>query len=34
MIGLRNIIAHDYGEVIAKRVSIVAQDHIPQLVVD
>ena len=34
MIGLRNIIAHDYGEVIAKRIWKVAKDHIPQLIVD
>ena len=34
MIGLRNIIAHDYGEIIAKRIWKVALDHIPQLIVD
>ncbi|MBN2659295.1 MAG: DUF86 domain-containing protein, partial [Spirochaetales bacterium] len=32
IIGLRNIIAHEYGEIISKRIWNVAKDHIPQLI--
>lgn len=32
MVGLRNIIAHDYGEVLVERVWIVATKNIPQLI--
>ncbi|MBN2655747.1 MAG: DUF86 domain-containing protein, partial [Spirochaetales bacterium] len=28
----RNIIAHEYGEIISKRIWNVAKDHIPQLI--
>ena len=32
MVGLRNIIAHDYGEVLVERVWVVAKKNIPQLI--
>jgi uncharacterized protein with HEPN domain len=32
MVGLRNIIAHDYGEVLVERIWIVATKNIPPLI--
>ncbi len=32
IIGLRNVLAHDYGEVLVERVWLVAVDHLPSLV--
>ena len=32
IIGLRNILAHDYGEILTERVWFTAVDHIPELI--
>jgi uncharacterized protein with HEPN domain len=32
MVGLRNIIVHDYGEILTERVWTVTQKHIPMLI--
>jgi len=31
IIGLRNIIAHDYGEILVERIWLTAINHIPEL---
>lgn len=31
IIGLRNIIAHEYGEILAERIWLTAKNHIPEL---
>ncbi|MBU4487173.1 MAG: DUF86 domain-containing protein [Candidatus Delongbacteria bacterium] len=31
MIGMRNIIAHEYGEILEERIWVTAKDHIKPL---
>ena len=32
IVGLRNVLAHEYGEVLVERVWVVAREQVPQLV--
>ena len=29
MIGLRNVLAHDYGDILVERIWLVAKNHVP-----
>jgi uncharacterized protein with HEPN domain len=32
MVGLRNILAHEYGEVLVERIWLIATENMPQLI--